>query len=1006
MPKTSKIKPKRNNRTSKRTATSGTIQVRGAAEHNLKNVDVNIPRDQLVVITGLSGSGKSSLAFDTIFAEGQRKYMESLSSYARQFLNVMQKPNVEAVDGLPPTIAIEQRSGGHNPRSIVATTTEIYDYLRLLYARCGTPRCWQKKGNGKRAKVCGKYIEKQSIVQIVDALLTNKQGARLMLLAPVIRGKKGYHRDVIESLQNQGFVRARVDGELKDLREVLKETGENPLQIGRYEQHTIEAVVDRIILKPDSRSRLDDSIETALKASGGTIVASIQLDKDAPWIDETYSEHFACPTHPQCNLEELEPRLFSFNSPFGACSNCGGLGGIQEFDLDLIIDDEQLTIAEGVIVAFKRIGYAYQAYFNKLIKRVCKKFSIDLHIPWKSLPIEDRKLLLYGAEENQTANTKRKRKLKRNRVAEFRGIIPILHDRYENTETARVKERIATLMSQTPCPTCEGKRLRKEALHVFIESASLGEVNIAQCASMTVCDALDFISDLILDTEQAQIAEPVVNEIKARLGFLQSVGIGYLNLNRKTGSLSGGEAQRIRLATQVGTGLVGVCYVLDEPTIGLHQRDNTRLIKTLRHLTDIGNTVIVVEHDEDMIRAADYILDIGPGPGLHGGEIVAHGSLDQIVTTPRSLTGKFLSGIENIERESDLRPLSPANAITIKGAKQNNLKSINVAFPLGGMICVTGVSGSGKSTLVNDILLKGIKKHLHNSRQKPGTHTRINGMQKIDRVVAVDQSPIGRTPRSNPATYTQMFGDIRNLFAKTREARIRGYQPGRFSFNVKGGRCEACQGQGTKCIEMHFLPDVYVECEVCKSARYNRETLEVRYKHKSIADILDMTVEQGVDFFDAHPKIYRVLKCLYDVGLGYIKLGQPSPTLSGGEAQRVKLATELSKGTTLHGTQSHTLYILDEPTTGLHFADIRKLLSVLNRLADQGNTLVVIEHNLDVIMCADWIIDLGPEGGEGGGEVIAVGPPEHVMKLESTSYTAQYLKKHVSTHTKRLRYKK
>lgn len=966
------------------------IRIRGAREHNLKSVDIDIPRDQLVVITGLSGSGKSSLAFDTIYAEGQRKYMESLSAYARQFLNQLQKPNVETIEGLPPTIAIEQRSGRHNPRSIVATTTEIYDYLRLLFARCGTPRCWHLTGKGRRGKECGRIIERQAATQIVDALCEKTEGTKLVLLAPIVRGKKGFHKDVAEDLQSQGFIRARVDGETIDLRDALKEGEENPMNLGRYEQHSIEAVVDRVVIRDDSRSRLADSVETGLKTSGGLLIVSEFDAGSGEWIDQSFSEHFACSVHPECSLEELEPRLFSFNSPFGACSKCGGLGIVQEFDVDLVVEDATLSIDDGAIVAFKKIGHAYRAYFTRVIRRVCKRFGIDRKTSWKALSKQHRRILLYGSNEKDA----------RAHRAKFRGVIPILHERFVKTESESVKERITTLMSQSPCPQCAGYRLRKEAMHVFISSSnSHGATHIGQITEMTVGEARDFFDYLELEKEQQQIAFPILREIQARLGFLESVGLSYLNLNRKTGTLSGGEAQRIRLATQVGTGLVGVCYVLDEPTIGLHQRDNDRLIATLRHLTDIGNTVMVVEHDEDMIRSADHVVDIGPGPGVHGGEIVGEGTVSDIIKSARSVTGKYLAGAESIEAPNERREVDPARAIVVKGARQNNLKNIDVAFPLGGMICVTGVSGSGKSTLVNEILLKGIRRKIMDSKDRPGAHSHILGLPRIDRVVNVDQSPIGRTSRSNPATYTGVFDGIRQLFTKTREAKIRGYQPGRFSFNVKGGRCEVCQGQGTRCIEMHFLPDVYVECEACRGLRYNRETLEVTYRHKSIANVLKMTIEEAVDFFDAHPRILRMMQCLHDVGLDYLELGQPSPTLSGGEAQRVKLATELGKGATTYGADQHNVYILDEPTTGLHFADIKKLLAVLNRLADQGNTLVVIEHNLDVVKCADWIIDLGPEGGDGGGTIIAQGTPEDII-ANTTSYTGRYLKKHmISSHS-------
>jgi len=966
------------------------IRVRGAREHNLRGIDVDIPRDQLIVVTGLSGSGKSSLAFDTIFAEGQRKYMESLSAYARQFLDQLQKPNVETIEGLPPTIAIEQRASGHNPRSTVATTTEIYDYLRLLFARCGTPRCWHgADGNGP---VCDRVIERSSATQIVDAIMALPDGTKLMLLAPLVRGKKGYHREVLEQLQTEGFVRARVNGTIVDLREALKEPGENPLNFGRYEQHNIEAVIDRVIVRPDGRGRMADSVETGLRLGEGLLIVSVQQGAEGAetWSDQLYSEHFACPVHPECSLPELEPRLFSFNSPFGACPTCGGLGTIQEFDLDLIVEDPSLTIAEGAISAFAKIGHAYRSWFSAAIRRACKRFGIDQHTPFSSLPREHRSILLDGSGEASPRRGRGKGKS----APHFTGVIPILKERFANTQNDRIKERISTLLSQTPCPTCGGQRLRAEALHVSLAGAGGQRINIASLTDMTVEQADEFMAGLSLTREQQEIAKPILKEILARLGFLRSVGLGYLNLSRRTGTLSGGEAQRIRLATQVGTGLVGVCYVLDEPTIGLHQRDNDRLIATLRHLSDIGNTVIVVEHDEDMIRAADHVLDLGPGPGVHGGLVVAQGDVDAIVKSSDSITGRYLSGRERIELPEQRRELSVSKAVTIKGAAANNLKQIDAVFPLGGVICVTGVSGSGKSTLVNEVLLKAVKRHLNLGREKPGEHKRVTGLNKIDRIIDVDQSPIGRTPRSNPATYTGFFDDIRKLFTKTKESRVRGYQPGRFSFNVKGGRCEVCQGQGTKKIEMHFLPDVYVECEACGGTRYNRETLEITFKGKNIAQVLAMTVEEGVEFFEAHPTILRMLECLHDVGLDYIQIGQPSTTLSGGEAQRIKLASELGKGSTLYGQSQHTLYILDEPTTGLHFADIKKLLSVLNRLADQGNTLVVIEHNLDVVKCADWIIDLGPEGGDAGGTIVAAGTPEDVMRIDS-SHTGRWMRQHL-----------
>ncbi|HRQ74442.1 MAG TPA: excinuclease ABC subunit UvrA [Phycisphaerales bacterium] len=970
------------------------IKVRGAREHNLKGLNVDIPRDQLVVITGVSGSGKSSLAFDTIFAEGQRKYMESLSAYARQFLDQLQKPNIESIEGLPPTIAIQQRTGGHNPRSTVATTTEIYDYLRLLFARCGTPTCWhgaellhetedstektnRAKSIGKKraATTCGKPITATSPTQIVDTLMAFPAGTRMMICSPVVRGKKGHHRDVIEALQKQGFVRARVNGAIIDIRDALKEGGENPLNLGRYEMHTIEAVVDRIAVSEDARQRIADSVEVALKLSEGLLVVLTE-DASGNWHEHRFSEKFACPDHPECSLDELEPRLFSFNSPFGACPKCDGLGIVQEFEEAMVIEDPSLSIADGAVSAFARIGHVYRSWFSSVLKKVCKKHGIDRNKPFDQLPREHRRLLLYGA--GGSGKTSR----------DFAGVIPILKERFENTDNERIKERLSTLLSQTPCPACTGKRLRTESLFVMLSAGSAGRYNIADITGFTIDQAIGFFDSLDLSQEKREIAAPILREINARLGFLASVGLNYLTLDRTASTLSGGEAQRIRLATQVGSGLVGVCYVLDEPTIGLHQRDNDRLIGTLRSLADIGNTVLVVEHDEDMIRSADHILDIGPEPGRRGGRVVAQGTLLDIMNHESSLTGAYLSGRRAIPSPSrnDRRAVSESNAIVVKGASANNLKGIDVAFPLGGMVCVTGVSGSGKSTLVNEVLLKAAKKAIYGSRLLPGGHKRINGLTKLDRVIEVDQSPIGRTPRSNPATYTGIFDDIRKLFTQTRESKIRGYQPGRFSFNVKGGRCEACQGQGLKKIEMHFLPDVFVTCEVCRGARYNRETLEIRYRDRNIADVLSMTVEDAVSFFDAHPRILRMVKCLHDVGLDYIELGQPSTTLSGGEAQRIKLASELGGS-----SSGHTLYVLDEPTTGLHFADVEKLLSVMNRLADQGNTLIVIEHNLDVIKCADWIIDLGPEGGDRGGTVVATGTPEAVAASKN-SHTGRYLK--------------
>jgi excinuclease ABC subunit A len=1017
------------------------IRVRGAKEHNLKNIDVAIPRDQLVVITGLSGSGKSSLAFDTIFAEGQRKYMESLSAYARQFLEQLKKPDVEEIEGIPPTIAIEQRSASSNPRSTVATTTEIYDYLRLLFARCGTPYSWaptKVKKDGTVLERSGRPISATTSTQIVDKVMSWPEGTRLMILAPVVRAKKGFHRDVLEDFQRQGWQRARVNGTIVDLREVLKEPGENPLELGRYNKHDVDAVIDRIVLKADAggRQRLAESVEAAIRLAQGSVIISREegsqtaKERDSEtgkadkggWQDTAFSTKFADPEHPEYALEELSPRLFSFNSPSGACPTCHGLGTLLEFDESRVIPDEELSLADAAIAAWNKNG-PVRAWFNRKLRRYCKAFGPSFTQPLNEFTPEQRRILLYGTKPEDVSRYGMK----------FEGVIPNITEWWGSTQNAEVKEWLGTFLSQKPCTTCCGDRLRIEALHVLLESSngveagracstsiigrpestggrasspSLHHINIAELSRLTITQAVSFVAGLKLSKEQRVIAEPILKEVNNRLRFLMSVGLEYLSLDRRTATLSGGEAQRIRLATQVGSGLVGACYVLDEPTIGLHQRDNARLIRTLRHLTDIGNSVLVVEHDEDMIRAADHIVDIGPGPGVHGGRVVAQGSVADLCAVPASITGDYLSGRRRIDVPAARRPLSEKAALVVKGARQNNLKGIDAAFPLGGLVCVTGVSGSGKSTLVNDILLVAMRKHLLGGRDSPGAHDKITGLNRIDRVIEVDQSPIGRTPRSNPATYTGIFDDIRKVFAQTKESKIRGYQPGRFSFNVSadrgGGRCEACQGQGLKKIEMHFLPDVYVECEVCEGRRYNKETLEVLYRGKSISDVLNMTVESALEFFENHPLIRRFVQCLNDVGLGYIQLGQPSTTLSGGEAQRVKLATELGKAgptknnptgaaVTRTGALGHTLYILDEPTTGLHFEDIRKLVEVFDRLAAGGNTVVVIEHNLDVIKRADWIIDLGPEGGDRGGTIVATGTPEQVAKTKG-SYTGEYLK--------------
>jgi excinuclease ABC subunit A len=1013
------------------------IRIRGAREHNLKNIDVEIPRDQLVVITGLSGSGKSTLAFDTVFAEGQRKYMESLSAYARQFLDQLQKPDLDEIEGLPPTIAIEQRSASSNPRSTVATTTEIYDYLRVLFARAGTPHCW----------ICGRVISSQTPSQIVDAVMKYPAGSKVMILSPLIRGQKGEHKDTFGAIHKQGFVRARVDGTIHELpapaaAPALKKTF----------VHNIEAIVDRIVLKPEIRSRLADSIETALKFAQGLVIVAIG-NSDGTWTDQVFSEKFACPLHPEVSLPELEPRLFSFNSPHGACPSCHGLGTTCEFDPELIVPDESISLENGAIEAWRKHGKRMNIYYSRVLRQFGRDYGFSYTAPFKDIPKKIQQVLMYGTDAKGDQGT----------GTGFEGVIPNLQRRFENTESEFVKTRLHQYMSEQPCATCNGTRLKKEALAVRLhavdepvtpeapheshtagpscavriksesngdsrgtgappvelsaetgngddvqnpkgkhgrgaratkrpvdspsEIISLPGFSIHDVSMMTVERAKQFFDQLHLGEEGEKIAEPLVREIIARLGFMHDVGLGYLTLDRKTGSLSGGEAQRIRLATQVGSGLVGVCYVLDEPTIGLHQRDNTRLIRTLKRLQSIGNTVIMVEHDEDCIRAADYLIDIGPGAGAHGGHVVCAGPVPDVFRHTESITIKYLTGQCAIVAPPERRPLDPdKNCIELKGCRENNLKNVDVKIPLGGLVCVTGVSGSGKSTLINQTLLPALKRKLYASKIKAGLHKAINGVTKIDKVIEIDQSPIGRTPRSNPATYTGVFDEIRKIFSLTREAKIRGYEAGRFSFNVKGGRCEACQGQGTKCIEMHFLPDVYVNCEVCHGTRYNAETLEIHYRGKTIADVLNMTVEEGMNFFENLSKIHQMLKALNDVGLGYVKLGQPSTQLSGGEAQRVKLATELGKSST-----GHTLYVLDEPTTGLHFADIHNLLNVLNRLAGMGNTILVIEHNLDVIKCADWLIDMGPEGGDGGGRVIAEGTPEQIAEVEG-SYTGEYLK--------------
>jgi excinuclease ABC subunit A len=926
------------------------IRIQGAREHNLKNVSLEIPRDQLVVFTGLSGSGKSSLAFDTIYAEGQRKYVESLSAYARQFLDQIQKPDCDEIEGLPPTIAIEQRQGSSNPRSTVATTTEIYDYLRVLFARAGTPHCW----------VCGKVIASQSATQIVDTIMNRPEGAKVMVLSPLIRGQKGTHKETLEAMTRQGFVRCRVDGAVHEIKSVPA--------LDKNIKHTIEAVVDRLIIKPEVRSRLADSVELSLKLADGLVIVTVE--EGGKWTDHSYSSKYACPDHPEASLEELSPRLFSFNSPWGACPECSGLGTILEFDEALIVPDDSRPVIEA-IEPFRRNGRRMNVWYSRIMRHFCSDFGVEEHTPFADLPDKIKKILMHGT----TAKDKSAY------GEEFEGVLPMLQRRWENTDSEFVKARLHDYLSEQPCEACQGKRLKPQALAVRV-----GGKNIQEATALTIFRALEFFNALELGTEGAQIAAPVLKEVKARLGFMNDVGLGYLSLDRQTGTLSGGEFQRIRLATQVGSGLVGVAYVLDEPTIGLHQRDNDRLIKTLRHLTDIGNTVIVVEHDEDTIRAADWLIDVGPAAGSHGGRIIAEGTVDKVLKNPESITAKYLTGEYEIVTPRVRRKVNREDCLEVIGARENNLKNINVKIPLGGLVCVTGVSGSGKSTLVNEIVLKALKRKLYGSKERPGAHSKITGCQHVDKIIEIDQSPIGRTPRSNPATYTGVFDLIRALYARTREAKMRGYKSGRFSFNVKGGRCESCQGQGTKRIEMHFLPDVFVQCEECKGTRFNRETLEIKYRGKSIADVLAMRVEEALAFFDSFSNIKQLLQAMNDVGLSYVELGQASTTLSGGEAQRVKLATELGKPGT-----GHTLYVLDEPTTGLHFADIQNLLSVLKRLVDQSNTVLVIEHNLDVIKCADWIIDLGPEGGEGGGAIVDQGPPEKIVE-NPRSFTGQYLK--------------
>ena len=934
------------------------IIVKGARANNLKNIDVTIPRDKLVVVTGVSGSGKSSLAFDTIYAEGQRRYVESLSSYARMFLGQMDKPDVDYIEGLSPAISIDQKTTSKNPRSTVGTVTEIYDYLRLLWARAGTPHCPN----------CGREIRQQTIDQIIDQVLALPEGTRIQVMAPVIRGKKGEHAKVFEDAKRSGYVRARVDGSLYELDEEIK--------LEKNKKHSIEIIVDRLIIRPDIRQRLTDSVETAAKLSGGLVIVNLLREEK----DLSFSQNYACE---DCgiSMEELTPRMFSFNNPFGACPTCTGLGNQLKADPAIIVPDGSKSILEGAICASGWNNVRGDGISRMYFDALSKKYKFSLTEPWDSLSREAKDIILYGTKgellELHYDQPRGKGVLKQ----AFEGICNNIERRYKETQSDASRKELEELMSECPCPECGGRRLRKESLAVTV-----GGKNIYEFTTLSVEDALVWLDGLTLTEQQLLIADRILKEIRSRLGFLKSVGLGYLTLARSAGTLSGGESQRIRLATQIGSSLMGVLYILDEPSIGLHQRDNDKLLATLRNLRDLGNSLIVVEHDEDTMRAADYLIDIGPGAGVHGGQVVAAGTPAEVMANPDSLTGQYLSGKKKIEVPA-ARRAGNGKILKVVGASENNLRHIDVEFPLGTFTVVTGVSGSGKSSLVNEVLFKRLGAELMRMKVRPGKCDRIEGIEQLDKVVNIDQSPIGRTPRSNPATYTGLFNDIRDLFASTQEAKSRGYGQGRFSFNVRGGRCEACSGDGLLKIEMHFLPDIFVPCEVCKGKRYNRETLEVRYKGKNIADVLDMTVDEGVEFFSALPKLKRRLQTLQDVGLGYVKLGQPSTELSGGEAQRVKLATELSKQAT-----GKTIYILDEPTTGLHSDDVRKLLEVLQRLVDAGNTVVVIEHNLDVIKCADHLIDLGPEGGDGGGTIVVTGTPEEVAACPA-SYTGQYLKK-------------
>ena len=937
------------------------IVVRGAREHNLKNVNVELPRDQLIVFTGLSGSGKSSLAFDTIYAEGQRRYVESLSAYARQFLGQMDKPDVDHIDGLSPAISIDQKSASRNPRSTVGTITEVYDYLRLLYARIGVQHC---PNDGTR-------LQRQTPQQIVDRILEMPDGTRFQVLAPVVRGRKGEYDTLLGDLSGQGFVRAKVDGEIVDIAEFLREGR----KLARYEQHTIEVVIDRLVKRDGIARRLTDSLETALKLAEG--VAGIELmgaeGRDAETL--TFSQHLACPACGS-SFDEPAPRNFSFNSPYGACENCDGLGTKFEVDPDLVVPDPDLPLSDGAISPWRS---AHTQYFSRLLESVAEKYKISLDKPFAKLTDKQKGIVLNGVEEGLVVKYRNRYGRQRTFNTHYEGVIPWIKRRHEGAESDWAREQYESYMREVPCPSCSGARLKPSSLAVTV-----GERSISDVCDMPIGESAKFLAALKLSDRDRMIAERVTKEINARLGFLLDVGLDYLTLSRSAGTLAGGEAQRIRLASQIGSGLVGTLYVLDEPSIGLHQRDNRRLIDTLHRLRDLGNTVIVVEHDEDTIRESDWIVDIGPGAGEHGGEVVYSGKVPGIAKVSDSVTGDYLAGRKSIA-VPEKRRAPGTDKLVVRGAREHNLKDIDVEIPLGCFVAVTGVSGSGKSTLVRDILLPALMQRIYKSKEAPGRHRAVDGIDHLDKVIDMDQSPIGRTPRSNPATYTGVFDSIRKLFAATPEAKVRGYQPGRFSFNVSGGRCEACSGDGTIKIEMHFLPDVYVPCEVCKGQRYNRDTLEIQFKGKSIADVLDMPISEAVDFFANQPSIARHMQTLVDVGLGYVRLGQSAPTLSGGEAQRVKLASELAKRST-----GHTIYLLDEPTTGLHFEDVRRLLTVLSRLVDQGNSVLVIEHNLDVIKTADWIIDLGPEGGSGGGRVVAEGPPEVVAKAKH-SHTGHYL---------------